>query len=39
MPGTVLDTEKYEDEYSTILEVFAILLGKIDKKSTIAIGS
>lgn len=29
MPGTELDTEKYKDEYSTILQVSAILLGKI----------
>ena len=29
VPGTELDTEKYKDEYSTILQVSAILLGKI----------
>lgn len=34
MPGTVLDTEKYQHEYYTVLEVFAILLGKIDTRAS-----
>lgn len=32
MPGTVLDTGKYKDEYNTVLEVFTLLLGKIDTR-------
>lgn len=34
MPGTVLDTEKSKDEYNTVLEVFTILLGKIDTRAS-----
>lgn len=30
MPSTVLNTEKYKDEHSTVLEVFTVLLGKVD---------
>lgn len=32
MPGTGLDPEKYKDGYNTILEVFSILLGKIEEQ-------
>lgn len=34
MPGIVLDTEKYKDEYDIVLELFTILLGKIDTRAT-----
>lgn len=33
MPGTVPDTEKHEDEYHTVLEVFPVLLGKLDARA------
>ena len=32
MPGTGLDTEKYRDEYNTILEVFTVLLEKMEEQ-------
>lgn len=32
MPNTVLDIEKYRDDYSTVFEILAILLEKIDKR-------
>lgn len=34
MPGIVLDTEKYKDEYDIVLELFTILLRKIDTRAT-----
>lgn len=37
MPGTVLDTEKYKDEYNIVLELFTILLGKIDMNNKVII--
>lgn len=37
MPGTVLDTKKYKDEYNIVLELFTILLGKIDMNNKVII--
>lgn len=35
MPGTVLGTEKFRDDYNIVLEVVSALLGKLDMSSKV----